>query len=88
MVRYIILFILFLVVYYAIRSLIRSALKTATKPGERRQPGIQGQEMVLDPQCNTYVVKQRAIGRHINGNLTFFCSEECARAYEEKQRRS
>jgi len=45
-----------------------------------------GDEMVLDPECHTYVVKDRAVSRHIRGTLTHFCSDACARRYEEKNR--
>ena len=53
----------------------------------KRQPGVRAQgsskgaeEMVLDPQCRSYLPKGDAISR--SGH--YFCSEECARVYLEK----
>ena len=39
--------------------------------------------MVLDPGCRTYVVKDRAVTRRIRGSVHSFCSEACARRYED-----
>lgn len=78
-------FVLFLVVYQALRSLFR-----APGPGTRtegpRAPRIPGEEMVLDPQCRTYVVKGRALARRVNGQTQYFCSEACADAHERGSR--
>jgi YHS domain-containing protein len=43
--------------------------------------------MVLDPQCKTYVPKGRAVMRRVGGKTVPFCSEACARAYEEGEKR-
>lgn len=42
--------------------------------------------MVLDPECQTYVVKARSTALRIGGKLLYFCSETCAKRYEEKNR--
>jgi YHS domain-containing protein len=84
MIRYILIIIIFLVVYYAVKVVIRSAIGTYTN--EERKSRLPGDEMVLDPECHTYIVKRRAVTRHIGGRLCFFCSEVCARQYEEKNR--
>jgi YHS domain-containing protein len=69
-------------IYYAVRTIVRSAL------GAYRQEGtgarrLKGEEMVLDPQCHTYIVKERAVTRRIQGSPRYFCSEACAQRYEE-----
>ena len=48
----------------------------------KRRPGgsNRAEEMVLDPQCRSYLPKGDAISR--SGH--YFCSEECARVYLEK----
>ena len=84
MIRVIFLFILFLIIYNALKTVFRSAHKAYHEDGPRT--GIMGEEMVLDPECRTYVVKDRAVTRRIGGASRFFCSEACARRYEEKIR--
>ena len=41
----------------------------------------QGESMVLDPHCKSYVPKNEAYQSHGH----YFCSEECARAYAAQQ---
>lgn len=84
MIRYILILISFFLIYYAVKAIIRSALGTDSQ--NERKSRLPGDEMVLDPECHTYVVKRRAVTRSINGELRFFCSEACARRYNEKNR--
>lgn len=44
---------------------------------DSRRRGKEAEEMVLDPQCQSYLPKGSAILR--DGH--YFCSEECARLY-------
>ena len=86
MMRSLIVFICLVILYYALKSVVRSAIRAYQeegKPGRRR---LEGEEMVLDPECRTYIVKERAVTRRINGAVHSFCSEACARRYEEKHR--
>jgi len=84
MIRNILVFIFILVIYYALRTVFRSALE-AYHAGEKRNR-IQGEDMVLDPECHTYVVKTRSTAQRIGGKVMYFCSEACAKRYEEKTR--
>lgn len=82
MIRSILIFIFILVAYYAVKIVVRSAISAY---GKDERPGrLPGDEMVQDPECHTYVVKDRAVTRRIKGKPCFFCSEACARQYEEK----
>jgi len=80
------LFILFLdmLVYSAIKTVLRAAGRTHQE--EERKARIHGAEMVLDPQCRTYVIKDRATVRRIKGDLIYFCSEDCANKHEAQFR--
>jgi hypothetical protein len=82
--RSLLFFVFILVVYYAVKTVIRSALNSYGK--EERSSRLPGDEMVLDPECHTYILKDRAITRRINNRLCSFCSEACAKQYEEKNR--
>ena len=80
------LFVAFLViVYYVLKTVLRSAFR-GYHDEDRQRTRIMGEDMVLDPECRTYVLKERAITRRIDGELRSFCSEACAKQYEEKKR--
>jgi YHS domain-containing protein len=80
------LFIAFLVlVYYVLKTVLRAAVR-GYHDEDRRRPRLMGEDMVLDPECRTYVLKERAVTRRIGGQLHSFCSEACAKQYEEKKR--
>ncbi|MCK9420267.1 MAG: hypothetical protein M0R70_12895 [Nitrospirae bacterium] len=86
MIRGLLVFLVIFVIYSALKTVIRSAVKTYHVDEQRRGKQIMGDEMVLDPECHTYVVKDRAVARRIRGTLTYFCSDACARQYEDKNR--
>jgi YHS domain-containing protein len=80
------LFIAFLfAVYYILKMVLRAAVR-GYHDDDHRRPSLMGEEMVLDPECRTYVLKERAVTRRIDGQLHSFCSEACAKQYEEKKR--
>ncbi|HYJ14494.1 MAG TPA: PP0621 family protein [Candidatus Limnocylindria bacterium] len=58
------------IVYAALKPLLRGGKKSP-------DPARLGEQMVLDPQCQTYVPQSAAVARHGK----FFCSEECAQRY-------
>jgi YHS domain-containing protein len=84
MIRNILVLIFIFVIYYALRTVFRSA-REAYHTGEK-QDRLRGEEMVLDPECHTYVVKARSTALRIGGKSVYFCSETCAKRYEVKKR--
>ena len=85
MIRNLLVFIVIIIVYYSLKTVLRSALKAYHE--EHNAPSqLKGEEMVLDPECRTYVIKGRALTRRFQGKLYSFCSEACAQRYEEKHR--
>ena len=70
--------ILFLLIAYVIYSLLKPYV-VSRKIKSRRPPQRAGEEeeMVFDPQCQSYLPKKDAISR----GDKFFCSEECAKLY-------
>jgi YHS domain-containing protein len=42
-------------------------------------------EMVLDPNCSTYIPETEAIKATIAGRDYCFCSEKCAESYRKKK---
>ncbi len=84
MIRNILVLIFIFVIYYALRTVFRSA-REAYHAGVK-QDRLRGEEMVLDPECHTYVVKARSTTLRIGGKSLYFCSENCAKRYQEKNR--
>jgi len=85
MIRNILTLIFIIIIYYAVRTVFRSAREAYY--AEEKRERLQGEEMVLDPECRTYVVKARSTVRRIGGKTVYFCSEACAKRFEEKSRR-
>jgi YHS domain-containing protein len=83
MIRALLYAILIMVLYHAIKTVFRSAVSSYGEGNELRPRSgrLPGGEMVLDPQCRTYVVKERAVTRRIKGSTTYFCSNACADEY-------
>jgi YHS domain-containing protein len=84
MIRTILIFILLVLVYHALKVVFRSAIGASQKKDERAR--IRGEEMVLDPECRTYVLKDRAVTRTVRGRKEYFCSESCAQKFEARSR--
>ncbi|MDD5232772.1 MAG: hypothetical protein PHG91_05185 [Syntrophales bacterium] len=69
-----------LLVLYLLYRLIRRFLlrrETGYLPGRRRN----GEELVQDPQCGTYIPISDARELELNGVKVYFCSRECMEKY-------
>jgi YHS domain-containing protein len=62
-------------------AMLVAALLTPLLQGWRRRRGPEGDELVKDPVCQTYVVRSRAIVQEMGGAPLYFCSPACARRY-------
>jgi hypothetical protein len=72
--------ILIFLIFYIILSVVKSAFNSGKPKSSKRREFDRGrdeEEMVLDPQCHSYVPKSDAIA--VSGK--YFCSQECARLY-------
>ena len=71
-------FLLFFILAYLVFVLLKLFISWR-KQHRLRSNGLvtKGEEMVLDPQCQSYLPKSEAISR--GGH--YFCSEECAKLY-------
>ncbi len=84
MIRAVLLFVLLVLIYQSIKVVLRSATRASQdKSGQSRLPG---EEMVLDPECRTYVLRERAVVRNVRGATQYYCSEECARKHGSRDR--
>ena len=85
MMRFILISILLFVVYQAVKTVVRAA-SAAYHRGDEVPSRLPGAEMLQDPNCRTYIVKDRALARRVDGMTSYFCSRACAEEYERKRR--
>jgi YHS domain-containing protein len=65
-----------------------SIISGLLRPGKTRRPKNRtqnGETMVKDPQCGTYLPLSDAIKANINGQQLYFCSEKCLKEYKKAQ---
>jgi hypothetical protein len=69
---------LFLLICYLVLAVVKAIIAgRKKKPLDRANSARDGEDMVLDPQCHSYVPKSDAVFR----SGEYFCSQECARLY-------
>jgi hypothetical protein len=69
---------LLLLICYLVLAVLKAILSSRKKrPFDRPNSDRDGEDMVLDPQCHSYVPKSDAVLR----SGQYFCSQECARLY-------
>lgn len=80
MFRYLIFFIF---VYLVVRGL-KSFLPKHEKERDTARNRA-GEDMVKDPNCNTYIPLESAMVARVNGRSHYFCSKECIEEYKRKK---
>ena len=83
MIRLLILVLLGFLVYTVIHALQNSIGRSNQTPPPASTPN--GEDMVKDPQCGTYVPRSDALEATIRGERHYFCSKECRDAFRRKQ---
>ncbi len=79
MIKLLLLVLICFVVYSLISSMLRG-------PAASRRPknrSVEGESMVKDPQCGTYLPISDAHRATIRGEEHYFCSQECLKKYKE-----
>jgi len=85
-VRMILRWVIGMIVIYLLYRLIRkSSPAVGGKPGSARiQTPADGEELVEDPLCHTYVPLSQAFRTEIDGKAVYFCSQKCLEQYGKK----
>lgn len=71
------LIIIFLICYLLIAALKSFFRPSKIRSASRKKFAEDSEDMVLDPQCQSYVPKASAVAE----SGKFFCSRECAQRY-------
>ncbi len=78
-------FVFVVVIFRVLWRLVTAALG-ASRELPPSEPIRQG-EMVRDPICGVYVLRQRAIEEKRGDKLMYFCSEQCRAAFRLSEAR-
>ena len=83
MIRLLILALLGFLVYTLYSMITRSL--TGGSGSIPREKSRQGEDMVRDPQCGTYVPRGDALEKTVNGKTYYFCSARCRDEFTGKK---
>jgi YHS domain-containing protein len=79
MARFILFIVLFSILYYILHSLVKGIPSLRKETNKKGEP----EELVQDPNCQTYIPKGSAVKKRIGGKDYYFCNPECLRKYLE-----
>ena len=72
-----------LLAYFAFRFIQKVRLFDGRNHGNTKPGSVD--EMVQDPNCLTYIPKESAIKKNVNGETHFFCSQACDEEFRHKK---
>lgn len=79
-----------LIILAAVFYLLYRIVKGMFVQKKREVKGSGGEifdELVQDPECKLYIPSKSSVKRVIHGRNYFFCSEECAKRFQERQQK-
>lgn len=83
MYRIIVILALLILLYFLVRSALRKLIAEArTTPPESQLSD--SNQMIQDPVCRVFVPKGVAVRKEIGGHTYFFCSRDCAKAFQSQ----
>ncbi len=85
MQRVLVYIILIGIVYFFIKKYAKSFIDSST-PKDSKSEKPDG-EMIRDPQCGAYFLKQQGVKGVVEGKVLHFCSEECYDNYFKRMSR-
>lgn len=83
MIRFIIYGFIIYFAYRFIKSWGKSLFPSDGQDISARPPS-EPTELVQDPQCGVYFLRQRGIEARIGGKVMSFCSQKCRDEYQKK----
>lgn len=78
MIRFILYGILIYVGYRILKPWVASLVKSSE---DNSVASSEDTELIPDPHCGTYFLRQRGVEAKIGGRKVYFCSEECRDKY-------
>jgi YHS domain-containing protein len=87
MARFFLFAILAWIAYFLVKK-IGKAFFAPSDPRDRQPGAVPDAELIQDPQCGAYFMKQKGIKGVVDGKVMHFCSEECYDKYLKRHRRT
>ena len=84
MIRLLLFALFFYLCYTLLNFILRSFASKAVQPPPEKS--VDGETMVRDPNCVTYVPRGDAIDKTVRGKQEHFCSEACRDEYVKKEK--
>ena len=78
MIRLLLYVLVFYLAYQLLKSLGRSLFRPREESNDRFE---QDTDLIKDPHCGAYFLKQKGVKANVNGNPVYFCSPACRDAY-------
>jgi YHS domain-containing protein len=82
MIKFLILAVVGYVFYRALKSVMIDSRASSSRDAQQGPTDVDD-VLVQDPVCKTYIPQRNGIHIRRNGQLIFFCSEECRDRYLE-----
>lgn len=70
--------------YFLTKKILRSLFAPPEGQSTEHAPPSTDAELIQDPQCGAYFLKQRGIKGVVGGKVIHFCSEECYDKYRKR----
>lgn len=83
MIRLLFYGILIYLVYQLGKSWFRSL--SGRRPEDEASINQREADLIQDPHCGTYFLKQRGVPADVDGEVRYFCSKACRDAYLAKK---
>lgn len=80
-------FFIYAILAWIAYFLVKRAAKAFFEPQNNQHAGPPSDtEMIQDPQCGAYFLKQKGVRGVVNGKVMHFCSEQCYDKYIRRHR--
>jgi YHS domain-containing protein len=83
--RVIFFIFLFYLLYSFLKKIFKSLFKEKDREFQKSSRKLSEKELVKDPQCGIYVVKNPTFTLKNGGETIYFCSKECMDQYKKKR---
>jgi YHS domain-containing protein len=81
MIIRLILFIILIYLLYRVIKYFQKAKSITVDDYKYKAPQVEGEDLVEDPFCHTYIPVSQAHKKEIAGKEYHFCSKECCESY-------
>ena len=85
MVRLFLLVFLLVFLLLLLFTVLRSLMKGLLGQRNKQNTGLEAEELVQDPCCQTYIPKRTALRKKVGGREYYFCNKECVTKFLDKK---